>query len=468
MSDVNPTDKPSPKINIFSSLGPAIITASVVLGPGSIVTASKLGYNSGFSMIWVVLIAVAMMICMTALSARLGVVLEHSLCQELKNRAGTPIAVLTGVSLFLICACFQYSNNLGILLAVEPLVENVGPTVSILVIVVLNIFIIAVLWGLKSLYTHIEKLMKLLVAMMTIAFAINLGFALVTDLPEKATDDQPATVEAETNTAENDVSTPAPENPASSTEESTDSPEEIVAAAEKKPASSNSALIGVIAIIGTTCSFAGAFYQSYLVREKGWTIANIKQGFIDSTLGITLLGLITLMILATAALVLHGKVDVEPKTAADVAKSLQPAFGNFAVIIFCLGIFAGAFSSFLVNSMIGGAMLSDGLGLGYHIDKLAPKVCTTIALLLGMGVAVYMKLTETPEEPASAPANLILVAQSAVVIGYPVLAAAMLWLSTRADLTGEREIPKWLRIAAGLGLILALGVAYQFILKILS
>ena len=420
-----PADTPPRKVSLFSSLGPAIITASVVLGPGSIVSASKLGNTYGFSMTWVILLAVVLMICVTALSARLGVVLEKSLCAELRERAGTPFAVLAGLSVFLICACFQYSNNLGILLAVEPLMEDLSPNVAIAVIVALNLFIIAVLWGLKSLYTNIEWLMKVLVAMMTIAFAINLGFALLAS-PEVA----PA--------AEGEVAVVAPEDSAVS-------------------------LTTIIAMFGTTFSVAGAFYQGYLVREKGWTIANIRQGFVDSALGISLLGVITLMIMSTAAIVLHGKAGIELTSAADVALSLEPAFGKFAVVIFCLGIFAGAFSSFLVNSMIGGAMLSDGLGLGYHIDKLWPKICTTIALLTGMSVAIYVKSAGLAK-----PANLIVFAQSVTVIANPVLAAALLWLATRSDLQGERRIPAWLKIMAVLGLIMAIGFAYRTVMSLIE
>ncbi|MEZ6047790.1 MAG: divalent metal cation transporter [Planctomycetaceae bacterium] len=423
-------DTPPAKPSILSSLGPAIITASVVLGPGSIVSASKLGNTYGFSMTWVILLAVILMICVTALSARLGVVLEKSLCEELKTRAGTPVAILAGVSVFLIAACFQYSNNLGILLAVEPLIENLSSNVAIGVIVGLNIFIIAVLWGMKSLYNNVEKLMKILVAMMTIAFAINLGFALMVPTEEPAVEAAAAAGEAVAVTA---------------------------------PAQTPVSLTTIIAMFGTTFSVAGAFYQAYLVREKGWTVANIKQGFVDSTLGISLLGIITLMIMATAAIVLHGKANIELTSAADVALSLEPAFGKAAVIIFCLGIFAGAFSSFLVNSMIGGAMLSDGLGLGYQIDNLWPKVCTTLALLTGMGVAVYVKSSEV-----SSPANLIVFAQSMTVIANPVLAAALLWLATRPDLEGERRIPAWLKVMAVIGLIMAIGFAYRTLTSLLG
>ena len=46
----------------LNSLGPAIIVAAVVLGPGSILTASKTGAMFGYSMVWALAIAVILMI----------------------------------------------------------------------------------------------------------------------------------------------------------------------------------------------------------------------------------------------------------------------------------------------------------------------------------------------------------------------------------------------------------------------
>ena len=37
----------------------------------------------------------------------------------------------------------------------------------------------------------------------------------------------------------------------------------------------------VQALIGTTFSVAGAFYQAYLVRQKGWTNTDLGRGTVD-------------------------------------------------------------------------------------------------------------------------------------------------------------------------------------------
>lgn len=498
MNDQQPVN---PFQRILRSLGPAIITASVVLGPGSILAASKIGHSYGYQMIWVLVVAVIMMIAMTALSARLGIQLKGTICDELASRAGRPIAAATGIILFLIAACFQFSNNLGILAAVEPFMESkiqdsrketddksgedtskaasketdnetseatskgtegktaqktgedtnketddkagketsedymLTTVIPILIIVGMNAFIIMVLYGFKHLYGLIEKLMKLLVAIMIVAFAFNLFqvhpdwlatlYGFIPSIPEGTFDTILPKWDAKSN-AITDQMTP------------------------------------LVALYATTFSVAGAFYQSYLVRQKGWTRDNLKQGFIDSAVGISILGTITMMVLITAAAVLYQNPKViELKSVADVAKSLEPAFGRSAMIIFSLGIFAGAFSSFLVNAMIGGSILADGFGLGGYIDQKWPKLFTVFALLVGMAVAIYTKIM------GQKPMGLIIFAQSLTVLGIPMLAIAMLWLATRADMKGENKIPAWMKILGYVGLISSLFLALRTAVKLL-
>ena len=120
--------------------------------------------------------------------------------------------------------------------------------------------------------------------------------------------------------------------------------------------------------MATTFSIAGAFYQAYLVRDRGWRSNNVKETFVDTVIGITTLGLITLVIMLTAASTLAGK-SIKLETVTDVAIQMENLFGRWAGIIFTIGIFAGALSSFLINAMIGGRLLADGFGKGNRIDS---------------------------------------------------------------------------------------------------
>jgi manganese transport protein len=401
-------------VAFFRSLGPAIIVASVVLGPGSILSASKVGTQHGYGMIWVLVLAGLLMAGMTALAARLGVSFEGSLCDELARRLGRPFAALVGVTIFGIATCFQFSNNLGVLAGLEPLLGGgLGKSGEVAVLVTLNGVIIAVLFGLRSLYRPVEKLMMAMMGLMLIGFAANLLFAR----PSAAG----------------------------------------IAAGfvPRLPAGTRMAdLLPLLAMVATTFSIAGAFYQAYLVREKGWTTDNLKQGLIDSLAGITVLVGITLIILTTAAAVLHGRISQDDlKSAADVALQLKPAFGSAAVILFAQGILAGAFSSFLVNAMIGGTMLSDGLGLGSRLDGRWPKRFTVASLLIGMIIAVLIKAKGVSI------VGLIIFAQALTVLGGPVLAFSLMYLATRREVTGDREVPAWILGVGWLACVVTLAMA---------
>ena len=58
---------------LFGKIGPTIIVAAVVLGPGSILTSSKVGASFGFPAWFVLTLSTFLMIGMVALAARLGV-----------------------------------------------------------------------------------------------------------------------------------------------------------------------------------------------------------------------------------------------------------------------------------------------------------------------------------------------------------------------------------------------------------
>ena len=200
----------------------------------------------------------------------------------------------------------------------------------------------------------------------------------------------------------------------------------------------------------------------------------MKDGIRDARVGAVLMAVITLMIMTTAATEFHdfqtGKVKTEltdngKKEAlgnvVEIAKQLKPSIGEHAEVLFCLGVFSAAYSSFLVNSMIGGFILSDGLGLGSRPQDLAPRILTTVVLLTGMGVALFVIKTGIKPVPA------IVAAQAITVIAAPLMAGALLWLTNRKDVMGENRNSLPVNIAAGLGFLLLLAMAgYTAIVKV--
>jgi manganese transport protein len=268
----------------------------------------------------------------------------------------------------------------------------------------------------RHLYDSFESLMKWLIGLMVVAFLIN--FLVV-------------------------FSSPRGYVPVSSKQE----PDVIV----------------LLGLMGTTFSVGGAFYQAYLVKEKGWKLPDAQRGLFDSVISISVVGVVSIVILMTAARVFHGRPDpVVLSGVGDVAMQLQPLFGRWAKGIFCLGIFAGAFSSFLVNALVGGTVLSDSLGKGSRLGEGWTLSLTTVALLCGLIVALF-NLSD-----AASTINLITFAQALTVLGLPALALALLYLGTRPDLTGERKVPRWIISLGWVGFIVALALAVRTSVAVLE
>ena len=220
-------------------------------------------------------------------------------------------------------------------------------------------------------------------------------------------------------------------------------------------------LIALLGMIGTTFSVGGAFYQCYLVKEKGWGIGEAKRGLIDSIVSISVLGGVTLVILLTATRVFYGNPDgVTLGRVDDVARQLEPLFGSWATVMFSLGIVAGAFSSFLVNSMIGGTVMADSIGKGSRLSQPWPLHLTALALLIGMTVAIFSLTRE------GSTVTLITFAQALTVLGIPALAAALVYLGTRKELTGERKVPRWIIGLASVGFLISCVLAVRTALAV--
>ncbi len=385
----------------YQSIGPGLITACVVIGPGSILTSSKVGARNGFDLTWIVVLSVIFMMAFMQMGARLGAVLKESPGTVIARRAGRWLAVVIGISIFFIASAFQFGNNLGVDSAFKSYVD------FDYIVIVFNALAIGFLFVFKDLYKAIEKLMMCFVGLMLVSFALNLGFAL-SNMP----DVQPIMV---------------------------------------RNADEPLFDISLLGLVGTTFVIAAAYYQAYLVQQKGWTRNEIHDGLIDARVGSVLMAVITLMIMCTAAAVLRGKTlgNVD-----EVAEQLAPLFGDLGKPLFCIGLFSAAYSSFLVNSMIGGFILSDGLGLGNKPSGLAPRLLTAAVLLTGMGVALYVILTGTKPVPA------IVAAQAVTVLAAPLIGGVMLWLTNSEEVMGEDTNSLLVNVVGGIGLLLLLAMAW--------
>jgi manganese transport protein len=386
----------------FQAIGPGLITACVVIGPGSILTSSKVGANEGYSMLWVVITACVFMMFYMQMGARLGVVSKESPGEILTRKAGRWLAVLVGVAVFFISTAFQFGNNLGVQSAFDVFLST---NWAIALVIGFNALSISFLFFFKNFYQALEKLMMCFVGLMLTCFAINLIFA---------------------------------------------GPELIGFFRGLLPTTGAFKNMEVLGLVGTTFVVAAAYFQAYLAKQKGWSATELNTVVIDARVGSVIMAVITIMLMSTAAAVLAGQ---DLKNVEQVAAALEPAFGSKGKILFCVGLFSAAYSSFLVNSMIAGFILSDGLGLGSTADSRGPKILTTVVLLTGMIVALLVKAAGMSAVPA------VVAAQAVTVIAGPLIAGVLLWLTNSRDVMGERTNGLLTNIFGAIGFLLLLAIA---------
>ena len=408
----------------WRSLGPALITACVVFGPGSLLISSKVGAAYGYEFLWLLLGTGVLMGTYLTMAARIGVVGGATPCRLVAQRLGRVFAAVVGINLCLICTAFQFSNNLAFAAAVKTLVPGVRPEWFLFG---LNGIIIAFFLFAGNIYRVIERVMKVTIGVILVCFVLNLIAAgpglmdilggLVPSWPGNLPIGLPDKVDGEI----------------------------------RDP------MLLIASLLGTTFSVAAAFFQGNLVREKGWKIEDYKQGVGDSIVGVAVIAGVSMMIMITAATVIPGR------PAADIgalAQSLKPLLGNFAHIAFCVGLLVVAMNPFLINAMIGGTMLADGIGKPARLNDRWPRQFTIAVLAVGMVVAILALRT------GAKPIQLIIFGQAMTVIGNPLMAGVLLWLANRKDIMGDRRNRLTVNILATVGFLVVCAMAVRVLMRL--
>ena len=422
----------------IKDIGPAIIVAAVVLGPGSILVSSKVGSEFGLLSLAVLAAAGVLMFGMVAMAARIGVMFEGTPGEELSARLGRLPSVLVGLSLFGIVAIFQSSNNMAIVAALEAIFA--GPegfestTLKLCILLAINTLVIAVLFLADDLYKQVERLMKVLVLVMLVAFVLNFAFVVQNQIwgADATLSSDAAAVVLDSNNA---------------------------------PGKSADYML-LIGLVATTFSVAGAYYQAYLVREKNWNASDLRQGLFDSLFGVCVLCIMSGVILATSALMFfesRGSMDLTSVGA--IASQLEPVFGRWAKLIFATGILAASCSSFLINAIIGGTIFSDSVGLGARLSQMWPRRFTALALVVGLVGGGSSLLS------SGSTVHWITFAQALTVVGIPALALAIFYLGTRPATSDQENVnsaapPKWMTALVLIGTIVAFALAVNTINKV--
>lgn len=383
----------------IQQLGPGLITAALIFGPGSLTVGTKLGAGFGYKLLWVIPILIILMIAYTGMASRIGIALDHSPMDHIRKRYGHFAAVALGIGMLGITGSFQAGNAIGAGLAFAELTN----TSTDFWVIFFAVAAISLLFF-RSFYQILEKIMIALVLLMLTSFFLTLLLS---------------------------------------------QPQLSSLFKGFVPSLPSGSELLTIALVASSFSTVAAFYQAYLVQEKGWGESEYKTAIRESRNGIFILGLLSSMIIIVTAAILQRE-NIEVNAASDLGLALEPLFGRFATVAFMVGFFAASFSSLIGNATIGGALLADALGMGQSLSAWQVRLCIIGVILFGASIALLY---------GGLPLQLIVFAQALTIIIAPAAAIFILLMANDKSVMNEQTTSMRQNIIPITGLVILLFLA---------
>ena len=191
-------------------------------------------------------------------------------------------------------------------------------------------------------------------------------------------------------------------------------------------------LFMVMALIGTTITPFMQLYVQSSVVEKRLDEDDLNMARADAILGVIFANVIAVFIVIATAATLHPR-GIEINTAADAAQALAPVVGEYATVIFAIGLFGAAMLAMGVLPLATAYSLSEALGFEKGLSRSfreAPIFLGIFTVLIVIGSVVALI-------PGIPQFTLLLLTQCINGILLPVLLIAIVKLANNPEIMGK-------------------------------
>jgi Mn2+/Fe2+ NRAMP family transporter len=400
----------------FAVVGPGFITANVDNDAGGILTYSSAGAQFGYLLLWTMIPITLALIVVQEMSARMGAVTGKGLSDLIREEFGFRITFFMMLGILIV----NFGNVLTEFIGIATSLELFGWTRFITVpICAVIVWLIVV----KGQYKSVEK-----VFLAASFFYITYLFAGALAHPAW---------------------------------------KEATIATFKPPALAKfrdqAYLFMVIGIVGTTIAPWMQFYLQASVVEKGVTKRGYGASRLDVITGCVFTDVVAwfIIVACAATLYIHGFRDI--KYAADAAQALRPLAGDYAYILFAVGLFNASLFAASILPLSTAYTVCEGLGfesgVGLKFGE-APVFYWLYTLLIAAGAALVLII------PGEQLIKIVLWSQVLNGVVLPFVLIFMLILINKKDLMGEYVNTRlfntiaWATTILVAGLSLALAWAY--------
>jgi len=178
----------------------------------------------------------------------------------------------------------------------------------------------------------------------------------------------------------------------------------------------------LIGLIGTTIVPYNLFLHANLVKEKWHNETDLSATKTDTWVAVLLGGLVSMTIIISAAAIQGGDIQ----NVSDLAKALEPLFGQWSKYFIALGLFAAGITS-AVTAPLAAAYVVKGC-LGWESDLRDWNFRAVWMIILIIGVVFSLS--------GFKPIIIIKFAQAANGILLPVVAGFLLWIANKKAVLG--------------------------------
>jgi len=207
-------------------------------------------------------------------------------------------------------------------------------------------------------------------------------------------------------------------------------------------------------LVGTTVVPYNLFLHAALVKEKWKSVHDLKAVKRDTFISITIGGLVSMAIIIAATTIKGNEV----KTVLDLAKGLEPLYGNAAKYFMGIGLFAAGITSAITAPLAAAYVANSCFGWKVGLKHRKFKLVWIIILVLGV---TFMSLGIKPIE-------IIRFAQIANGILLPLIAIFLLWVVNRASVMGAYKNTRLQNIFGMVIIILTVILGAKSIFKVLG
>lgn len=393
----------------LKAIGPGALVAAAFVGPGTVTTASVIGAEYAYLLLWTIAFSIIATMVLQEMSARLGLVSREGLGEALRNEFSNPFVKTLTVGLVVAAigigtAAFQTGNIVGGaagLSTITGVSENVwGPLIGLVAG--------GLLW--TGNYKLIERVFIGLVTVMGFAFIVN-AIMVRPDLGSIAGGLVP-----------------------------------------RIPDGSAYLIAG---LVGTTVVGYNLFLHASTVQERWDGPEDLAECRTDTIAMVVLGGIITTSIVVTAAAVFPKGTTIE--NVGEMADQLEPVFGGYALTFFAIGLFAAGFTS-AMSAPLAGAYATAG-ALGWERDLTSTRFRAIWVAILGVGI-VFSALDYSPVE-------IIVFAQVANGLLLPILAVFLIYAMNNESLLGEYTNSTLQNVLGALVTLVVVGIGLRTLYDVL-